>query len=176
MRKYYIEENKKQVGPFSIEVLLTKNIKKSTLVWTDGLDSWVEASTISELELVIVSEPPPLPSSSPMAKPKSRYDETYEKETWATTTGIILLIGGVILSNQIPRNALVNETRIYYAAIILVIRIIVLVEVVKISGRQLRNSTAWGFFAFILPSLALLIIGLLPKLKRTFKYKPMQIP
>lgn len=43
-------------------------------------------------------------------------------------------------------------------------RIFVTIWIVKIAKRQNRNTTGWGVFAFLIPNLALIIIGLLRKL------------
>jgi hypothetical protein len=51
--KYYIVENGKKSGPFSIEELKTKNIKTDTLVWYEGLDNWKKAKEIEKLRIII---------------------------------------------------------------------------------------------------------------------------
>lgn len=51
--KYYIVENGKKSGPFSIEELKTKNIKIDTLVWYEGLENWKKAKEIETLRIII---------------------------------------------------------------------------------------------------------------------------
>ena len=40
IRHYFYAENEQQLGPFTVEELKSKRIKKSTLVWTDGMKNW----------------------------------------------------------------------------------------------------------------------------------------
>jgi len=62
MKKYFIVSQDAQEGPFSISELKEKKILKDTLVWTDTMEEWAEASTVEELKEVIVI-PPPIPTS-----------------------------------------------------------------------------------------------------------------
>jgi len=59
-RLYYISENDIQIGPLSLDELKNKKLKKSTLVWYDGLSDWTEAIYIDELKSLTVAEPPPI--------------------------------------------------------------------------------------------------------------------
>jgi len=61
-QKYYIVVDEKQEGPFSIEELKNKNIKRNTLVWTENMEDWMEAKNIVELEIILKKSPPPIPS------------------------------------------------------------------------------------------------------------------
>ena len=62
-QKYYIALSDEQEGPYdirTIQLLIRENrIKKNTLVWTEGLEDWVEAYSI--LEKHFNATPPPLP-------------------------------------------------------------------------------------------------------------------
>ena len=49
MRHYYYVDNDQQFGPFTVDELKSKRLKKSTLVWTDGMHGWVTADDIGEL-------------------------------------------------------------------------------------------------------------------------------
>ncbi|MBK9555669.1 MAG: DUF4339 domain-containing protein [Bacteroidetes bacterium] len=45
MKHYYFSDNNQQLGPFTLDELKVKRLKKSTLVWTDGLQDWTTADT-----------------------------------------------------------------------------------------------------------------------------------
>lgn len=55
---YFIIRKNKKEGPFKLNQLTNKNISQSTLVWKEGLDDWVKASSLPELEGVIKTGPP----------------------------------------------------------------------------------------------------------------------
>jgi hypothetical protein len=55
---YFVIRNNKKEGPFKLAQLSEKNINRKTLVWKEGLDDWVEASSLPELEELIKNEPP----------------------------------------------------------------------------------------------------------------------
>ena len=62
-RRYYIALSDEREGPYdfrTIQLLIReKKIEKDTLIWTEGLEDWVEADTILEKYFNIT--PPPLP-------------------------------------------------------------------------------------------------------------------
>ena len=60
MKHYYYADSEQQFGPFTVDELKTKRLKKSTLVWTDGMQDWTSANEIEELKDILISEPPPL--------------------------------------------------------------------------------------------------------------------
>ena len=51
-RYFYIDSEGKQKGTFSPEELKSENIKKDTLVWTQGMNEWMRASSVAELDAV----------------------------------------------------------------------------------------------------------------------------
>lgn len=60
-KKYFYNDGKSQFGPFSLDELKSKNIKKNTQVWHKDLDHWIEAKEIEELkELIHVNKPFPI--------------------------------------------------------------------------------------------------------------------
>ena len=98
-----------------------------------------------------------------------KYDRTYDGDHESTVVGVIVMIISLIILTTVNID---NETDLQiYKALAATInifwRIIVTIWVVDIAKRQNRDTTAWGIFAFIIPNLALIIIGLLKKL-----YKP----
>ena len=192
MKHYYYAEKNQQLGPFTIEELKSKRLKKSTLIWTDGLSDWVAAETLNELDKTLISEPPPIPKKNnikkvetvkiklpPTPKASSKYDLTYIKETNVTKFGVFVLL----VLNPVTffltymfyniKNPIKNESDfiqsgvvVWLGIIILIIVLIIsIVTVVKVAIRQNRNPIGWGIFAFLLPPFALIIIGLLYKLK-----------
>ena len=58
---YFIEENGQQSGPFTVEELQSKMLRKSTSVWTEGMTEWASAESIEELKSLFIIEPPPPP-------------------------------------------------------------------------------------------------------------------
>lgn len=56
---YYIIENNIQSEPLTLKELINKKINKDTYVWKKGLEDWVKASEIIELENIVIDEPPP---------------------------------------------------------------------------------------------------------------------
>lgn len=51
-RYFYIDSEGKQKGMFTPEELKSENIKKETLVWTQGMSEWTRAADIPELSLL----------------------------------------------------------------------------------------------------------------------------
>jgi len=116
MKHYYFAENDRQFGPFTIEELKSKRLKKCTLVWTDGMEDWDTADRLEELKDIIISEPPPLPKRenippkvetvqikpvklvTPIPVFSSKYALDYEKETDATAVGVFLIVITIIFN------------------------------------------------------------------------------
>ena len=65
MKKYFLLENKNQIGPFTIDELKEKKINETTFVWYDGLTEWTSAGSILELK-VLFSVPIPTPPPPPI--------------------------------------------------------------------------------------------------------------
>ena len=95
---------------------------------------------------------------------KEKYDLSYQKETDATGAGALLLI--VSLCFLLFGGVKDPSLYVVVVLILFIIRIIITVWCVNIAARQNRETIAWGFFAFFLPSIALIIIGQLRKLKK----------
>lgn len=182
MKHYYYADKDQQLGPFSFDELKTKRLKKKTLVWTDGLSEWTFAENIPELHDILISEPPPLPAKAKenlsidnsvkiklvSTNSPSASDNHYTKETEATVVGILLILFPVILklfgTFTFESEESFNQAKAIFALVSLVLRILVTIWVVAIAKRQNRNQSGWGWFAFFLPSIALIIIGVLKKM------------
>ena len=48
--QYYYLKNRLRYGPVKFEELKSKDIKKDTLVWYEGLKDWTKAGEIKELK------------------------------------------------------------------------------------------------------------------------------
>jgi hypothetical protein len=64
MKKYFYSDGKEKHGPFSSEELRTENINKETLIWFEGLEDWVPAKDIKEIEEILQLIPPPIPTNA----------------------------------------------------------------------------------------------------------------
>lgn len=93
-----------------------------------------------------------------------KYDLTYEKESEAMIVGIVLFIISFIffVAGGVKDLSLYIVLAVFSA----LGRITLTIWCVNIAKRQNRETVGWGIFAFFLPSLALIIIGQLKKLKR----------
>jgi hypothetical protein len=70
MKKFYLYTGTEQQGPFDISELRTKNIKRETPIWYEGLSEWTTAGQIEELnELFSSTTPPPFESRTPPPPP-----------------------------------------------------------------------------------------------------------
>lgn len=97
-----------------------------------------------------------------------KYDPTYKKEGGAITVGIILLAIALIFASIGPIKFEDRESyrkfQSFSAFVSLIIRICVTVWVVNIAKRQNREPSGWGLFAFLLPSIALIVTATRKKL------------
>ena len=50
MKKYFIQTDKGQEGPFTIEELTFKGLTYKTMIWFEGISAWTEAKFIPELK------------------------------------------------------------------------------------------------------------------------------
>lgn len=67
---YFIAIKGKKKGPFTIEQLEDLKIYNNTLVWKEGMEAWLPANKIEELEGIAIMPPPP-----PLPKGKFSIDE-----------------------------------------------------------------------------------------------------
>ena len=79
-KHYYFVENDQQFGPYTTEELKSKSLKKSTLVWTDGMTEWDTAENVDELNDIFISEPPPLPVSTNATISKMKHYSNFTTE------------------------------------------------------------------------------------------------
>lgn len=72
MRKYFLHDGNQELGPFDFEQIKSKNIKKDTQIWYDGLENWVTADKLEELQSLIIATPPQLPKTPPRIESSSQ--------------------------------------------------------------------------------------------------------
>lgn len=175
MTYYYYAIENEELGPFTFDELKTKKITKETLVWKEGLTSWVPAKDMIDLKEIIITKPPPLPISFGkketdkvknifIKKPKDKFDLSYEKELGASHFGFFILILNFFFYIFFLPDLNSSEVAILKLLIFL-FRIFIIFPVIGIAKRQNRNKVFWGIFAFVLPPISLIIIGLQRKLK-----------
>jgi hypothetical protein len=58
---YFIYDGKEQSGPFTFEELKKNRISKNILIWREGLEDWIEAENLSELNNIWDAKTPPIP-------------------------------------------------------------------------------------------------------------------
>ena len=69
MAKYHIVVNGQAEGPFELHELLINGLKPDTLVWTDGMTTWLKAQDVAEVAAVF-SAPAPTPAAEPEPTPE----------------------------------------------------------------------------------------------------------
>ena len=60
---YFLVEDGKQSEPYTFDQLRDKRIKEDDLIWRNGLDNWVKAGEVKELNTIIFKLPPPIPNA-----------------------------------------------------------------------------------------------------------------
>lgn len=102
-------------------------------------------------------------NNTPNIVRQPKYDPTYKKEDDAMTVGIILLVIALIFAIVGPIKFEDRESygqfRAVTAIVSLILRICVTIWVVNTAKRQNRETFGWGLFAFLLPSIALIVIA-----------------
>lgn len=99
---------------------------------------------------------------------ESQYDLSYSKEIEATVVGVLILALSIFLYNfpfEFDNIDSIHIFRIISIVGNLALRILIASWIVNIANRQNRNTFSWGLFAFIFPSISLIMIGLLKKIK-----------
>lgn len=110
------------------------------------------------------------PKETKAEKLQLKYDLTYEKDTTPTIIGVFIVIISMVFyfasgSNDSYDIEKAQQTRAILSVVSLIMRIGITVWVVNIAKSLNRDTTGWGFFAFFLPSISLIVIGQKRKLK-----------
>lgn len=71
--EYYYLKNRFRYGPVNFEDLKSKDIKKDTLVWYEGIKDWTKAEEIKELKELFKVTPPPTPPPPIPPAPKKEF-------------------------------------------------------------------------------------------------------
>ena len=59
MKKYYLYNGARQYGPFSYAELKHQHLLRDTPVWYEGLNEWVKAGSVEELQAILPPAAPP---------------------------------------------------------------------------------------------------------------------
>lgn len=77
---FFIDETGKQRGTFSPVELRSENIKRETLVWTQGMENWKRADEVSELQFIFEHSEDVQSSIDQPAVPVTRGNAPFDKE------------------------------------------------------------------------------------------------
>jgi len=166
---YYYEENGKQLGPFTIDELKEKRLKKKTLVWKEGLEDWVDGDTLDDLNGIFISQPPSLQKKLKNNVINNKNDTAEERDIDASIIGILLFFSPMLLmlfynpSNSSEREQLIAS--ILLTSLVIIVRVLIMIWVYKISSRLNRNPFFWLIISFVFPTISLIIIGFLRKVE-----------
>lgn len=84
MKKYFLHNGTEEQGPFDIEDLKNKKIKKDTPIWYEGLDNWTTSGKVEELKELFTAVPPPF--NEPKKTPPPIQKPTVEKQATVQPT------------------------------------------------------------------------------------------
>jgi hypothetical protein len=110
------------------------------------------------------------PKETKAEKLQLKYDLTHERDTTPTIVGVFIIIISMVfyfasVYNDSYDYETAQQTRAILSIVSLILRIGITVWVVNIAKALNRDTTGWGFFAFFLPSISLIVIGQKRKLK-----------
>lgn len=183
MNYYFYQDRGSRKGPYTYKELKSKRLLASTLVWTEGMDNWMQAKLVDELKEIVISEPPPVivkkvyhetpnekstinkdnvenEDSQLLSLP---FDPNFKTERDAASIGVGLMLLSLVVYIIVVHA--VNDNNVIPAvnAIFVLARIPLSIYIVQITKRLNRNPFVWGIFGFFLPTFTLIIIGLLKK-------------
>jgi uncharacterized protein (TIGR02145 family) len=108
--KYFYVKNNETVGPLTIEELLEKDISSKTYVWTKGMENWVMAENMPELNKALQlkkENPPPFQKEDTTHFPKENTNQikvesvtpenTFNPNKISTKTILYLIVAGLII-------------------------------------------------------------------------------
>lgn len=72
---YFIQENEKELGPLTYSELRERKIDEKTWVWRKGLDKWITANELEELEPITVLHPPVFESENEVKLREKKTEE-----------------------------------------------------------------------------------------------------
>ncbi|MDD2298784.1 MAG: CD225/dispanin family protein [Fermentimonas sp.] len=96
---FFIDETGKQRGTFSPVELRRENIKRETLVWTQGMENWKRADEVSELKFIFeqsgveqISEPQPGIPVSPENVAFEKENRNLMPKTWLVESILVTIL------------------------------------------------------------------------------------
>jgi hypothetical protein len=164
-------------GPFSLEELKEQHfVFPDTLVWRKGLESWVPASDLKELNAIISDAPPPLPTEKKLSLENKGSFGANEIEKIEIkninnisilTSGFGLFIGSVFLYMFYASLDQNGQESLEWGAVILslIVRLFAVSQIRPAAVKYNRDIDGWSFAAFFFPIFSLLILGFLKKKK-----------
>lgn len=97
MKKFYIHNGKEQQGPFDMEDLKARIIKKETPIWFEGLAEWTTADKIDELkDLFNNTTPPPFSTKTNAPPPYQKATEQKPVESQRLISGKKNVLGNIL--------------------------------------------------------------------------------
>jgi hypothetical protein len=181
MKYYWIKINGEKNGPWTKEELIEKRVLKGTLTWTEGMENWDVIEKIQELKDIAISIPPPTPEEVSKTEEKKEESKTIieksdiiQGNTGEGWVGVVLIIAQFIIyafmsGRKYDDVSDYENAKMTAAIVAIVYRIFITIWVVDIAGKRNREQSGWGFFAFFLPNIALIIIGFSKKIKLNVK-------
>lgn len=70
---YFIEKKGKKIGPYKLNEMQNQSIYFDELVWRSDSDIWKKANEFSELEGILIINPPPLPKEVKIKEIKNNF-------------------------------------------------------------------------------------------------------
>ena len=132
---FYTYDGTKRQGPFDLEVIKSKNISKSTLIWKQGDKGWVEAQKVPELQELFSNIPPPLPNENKKAHSSVVLTRFITATIFALITKFIsydLIVNNFGGQNQMGnRDHSEAQTVSYFLAVIAFILVAVIMRFIK---------------------------------------------
>lgn len=88
--KYYIIIDGNQAGPFTAEALKYHGLRPDSMVWRQGLDNWVQASSLPELQYLFGYGAAPQPA---MAQPQAWNSDPIPHTNWMPWAIVCTVLG-----------------------------------------------------------------------------------
>jgi uncharacterized membrane protein YhaH (DUF805 family) len=71
MKKYYYAKMGEALGPYTPKELLYEGITHETFIWYDGIENWIQAKDLVELNAILNIQPPLIPLNTTQQMPAS---------------------------------------------------------------------------------------------------------
>ena len=88
MTRFYLVKDRKRHGPYTLEELATSGLERTSLVWRQGMTTWMRADLLPELAELIITIPPPIPGGcveAPASEAQATRPETFQTlSIWCT--------------------------------------------------------------------------------------------